>query len=403
MLNNKLEYFISMKAIKYLGLTLLLGACASPQPKDYYEIVGEVKNVEDSTIISLFRQEGRVGITIATDTIIDGKFYFKIKPDSLVKDKLTLGCFRSKGFPSMSAKLWASANDYIKVTGENKLIYTWKVKGGAPENAIWQAYLNDSHEFWNEYQRKSVLQDEISTQARSLPKEERGAFKQKYDSLENIKNKLKEQISANEIQRMKKTKVDAIWMNKLRGLASSVKYTENYPFKEETIALYNLLTEEEKRNPLAQETYAMLFPPRHVEVGKEMADADLFDLQGNKHKLAELKGKYILIDFWSSGCGPCIIAIPEMGELASTYKDKLNIVSISTDKKNVWERASKEHAITWNSWNDLKGNAGLYAQYDQGGIPNYTLISPEGIILEQWMGYGKGNLKKKIGEYIKTK
>ena len=403
MLNNKLEYFISMKAIKYLGLTLLLGACASPQPKDYYEIVGEVKNVEDSTIISLFRQEGRVGITIATDTIIDGKFYFKIKPDSLVKDKLALGCFRSKGFPSMSAKLWASANDYIKVTGENKLIYTWKVKGGAPENAIWQAYLNDSHEFWNEYQRKSVLQDEISTQARSLPKEERGAFKQKYDSLENIKNKLKEQISANEIQRMKKTKVDAIWMDKLRGLASSVKYTENYPFKEETIALYNLLTEEEKRNPLAQETYAMLFPPRHVEVGKEMADADLFDLQGNKHKLAELKGKYILIDFWSSGCGPCIIAIPEMGELASTYKDKLNIVSISTDKKNVWERASKEHAITWNSWNDLKGNAGLYAQYDQGGIPNYTLISPEGIILEQWMGYGKGNLKKKIGEYIKTK
>lgn len=403
MLNNKLEYFISMKAIKYLGLTLLLGACASPQPKDYYEIVGEVKNVEDSTIISLFRQEGRVGITIATDTIIDGKFYFKIKPDSLVKDKLTLGCFRSKGFPSMSAKLWASANDYIKVTGENKLIYTWKVKGGAPENAIWQAYLNDSHEFWNEYQRKSVLQDEISTQARSLPKEERGAFKQKYDSLENIKNKLKEQISANEIQRMKKTKVDAIWMDKLRGLASSVKYTENYPFKEETIALYNLLTEEEKRNPLAQEIYAMLFPPRHVEVGKEMADADLFDLQGNKHKLAELKGKYILIDFWSSGCGPCIIAIPEMGELASTYKDKLNIVSISTDKKNVWERASKEHAITWNSWNDLKGNAGLYAQYDQGGIPNYTLISPEGIILEQWMGYGKGNLKKKIGEYIKTK
>ena len=47
-----------MKTLKYLGLTLMLGACASPQPKDYYEIVGEVKNVEDSTIINLFRQEG---------------------------------------------------------------------------------------------------------------------------------------------------------------------------------------------------------------------------------------------------------------------------------------------------------------------------------------------------------
>ena len=154
-----------MKALKYLGLTLMLGACTSPQPKNYYEIVGEVKNVEDSIVISLFRIEGKVGRTIATDTIIGGKVHFKIKPDSLAKDKLSLGCFQSKGFPSMSAKLWASANDYIKVIGENTLIHTWKVKGGAPENAIWQAYLNDSRELWNEYQRNSVLQDEVSTQA----------------------------------------------------------------------------------------------------------------------------------------------------------------------------------------------------------------------------------------------
>ena len=390
-----------MKTLKYLGLTLMLGACASPQPKDYYEIVGEVKNVEDSTIINLFRQEGKVGITIATDTIIGGKFHFKIKPDSLVKDELILGCFRSKQFPSMSAKLWASAGDYVKVTGENPLIHTWEVKGGASENAIWQAYLNDSRELWDEYQRNSVLQKELSTQARSLPREERGALRLKYDSLENINNKLMIQVDANEIQRMKKTEVDAIWMNKLRGLAQSVKYTKDYPYKEEAIALYNNLTEEQKQDRLAQEAYTMLFPPQHVEVGKEMADSDLFDLQGNKHHLAELKGKYILIDFWSSGCGPCIMAIPEMGELASTYKDKLNIVSISTDNKNVWERASKEHPMTWNNWNDLKGNAGIYAQYDQGGIPNYTLISPEGIILEQWMGYGEGSLKKRIGEYLK--
>ena len=389
-----------MKTLKYLGLTLMLGACTSPQPKDYYEIVGEVKNVEDSTIINLFRRDGDVGRTIATDTIIGGKFYFKIKPDSLMKDELSLGCHRSKQFPSMSATLWASAGDYVKVTGENTLIHIWEVKGGAPENATWQAYLNDSRELWEEYQRNSVLQKELSTQARSLPKEERDALKLKYDSLESINDKLMIQIGANEIQRMKKTEVDVIWMDKLRGLALSVKYTKDYPYKEETIALYNSLTEEQKQDRLAQEAYVMLFPPQHVEVGKEMADTDLFDLQGNKHQLAELKGKYILIDFWSSGCGPCIMAIPEMGELASTYKDKLNIVSISTDNKNVWERASKEHPMTWNNWNDMKGQAGIYAQYDQGGIPNYTLISPEGIVLEQWTGYGKGSLKAKIGEYL---
>ena len=389
-----------MKAIKYLGLTLLLAGCTSPQPKDYYEIVGEVKNVEDSTIINLFRRDGDVGRTIATDTIIGGKFYFKIKPDSLAKDELSLGCHRSKKFPSMSAQLWASAGDYIKVTGENTLIYTWKIKGNAPEIAAWQAYLNDSRDLWDEYQRNSILRKEIFEQVRTLSKEERTTFKQKIDSLETIDNKLTTQISANEIRRMKKSEVDAIWMDKLRGLAISVKYYKDYPYKEDVIALYNSLTEEQKQTELAQEAYVMLFPPQHVEAGKEMADTDLFDLQGNKHHLAELKGKHILIDFWSSGCGPCIMAIPEMGELASTYKDKLNIVSISTDNKNVWERASKEHPMTWNNWNDMKGQAGIYAQYDQGGIPNYTLISPEGIVLEQWTGYGKGSLKAKIGEYL---
>ena len=101
-----------MKTLKYLGLTLMLGACASPQPKDYYEIVGEVKNVEDSTIINLFRQEGKVGITIATDTIIGGKFHFKIKPDSLAKDELSLGCFRE----ASKSQQWGQNYGLLPVT-----------------------------------------------------------------------------------------------------------------------------------------------------------------------------------------------------------------------------------------------------------------------------------------------
>lgn len=389
-----------MKVIKYLCLTLCLGACTSPQPKDYYEIVGDVKNVEDSTIISLFRVEGKVGRSIATDTIFDGKFYFKIKPDSLVKDELSLSCHQSYKFPSMNVKLWASVGDQVKVTGENSLLYTWEVKGKAPEIASLQAYINDSHKLWDEYQRNSLLQKEMIPQLMDLSKGEGKALKQKYDSLRQAEKNIRLQINANEIRRMKQSKVDNIWLDKLEGLALSAKYTESFPYKEDVIALYNTLTEEQKQTELAQKTQVMLFPPKHVEVGKEMIDTDLFDLQGNKHRLAELKGKYILIDLWSSGCGPCILAIPEMNELASTYKNQLHIVSISTDNKKVWERASKEHPMSWNNWNDLKGQAGIYANYDQGGIPNYTIISPEGIILEQWMGYGQGNLKQKIGEYL---
>ena len=73
-----------------------------------------------------------------------------------------------------------------------------------------------------------------------------------------------------------------------------------------------------------------------------MADTDLYDLEGNLHHLTELKGKYILLDFWSSGCGPCIMSIPEMGEVQEKYKDRLAIVSLSSDTEKIWKAASKK-------------------------------------------------------------
>ena len=215
-----------------------------------------------------------------------------------------------------------------------------------------------------------------------LPQEEQQAYcQEKFDSIRAAEYTMCIQIQGNEILRMKEAEVDAVWLDRLFLLAGSFKYEKDYPYTEEVIALYNSLSEEQKQHRLAQDAYAMLFPPKHVEAGMEMADAELFDLEGNSHSLAELKGEYILIDFWSSGCGPCIMAIPEMEELATTYKDKLNIVSISIDDPKPWEMASEKHHMSWNNWNDFKGQSGIYAQYMQHSIPCYTLVAPQGLLL----------------------
>lgn len=340
---------------------------------DHYNIIGELKNVPDSTVIELSRVVDNLIWTITTDTIIDGRFHFRIKPDSLSKEELSLGCYHSKEFPMMSLRLWASPGDSITVTGDNTLIYTWRVEGNAPENASWQTFLNDSRELYDAIQRGQLYQFEIWKESMQLPQEKQQPYcQEKFDSIRNAEYAMCIQIQANEIRRMKETEVDAVWLDRLFLLAGSSKYEKDDPYTEEVIALYNSLTEEQKQEQLAQDAYAMLFPPQHVEVGKEMSDTELFDLEGNKHCLAELKGKYILIDFWSSGCDPCIMAIPEMEVLATTYKEKLNIVSICIDNKDTWKIALEKHRMSWNNWNDLKGQSGIYAQYDQGGIPNYT-------------------------------
>lgn len=89
-----------------------------------------------------------------------------------------------------------------------------------------------------------------------------------------------------------------------------------------------------------------------------------------------------------------------MKEIQEQYKERLTIVSLSSDTQSRWKAASAQHEMTWQNLSDLKQTAGLYAKYDVRGIPNYVLISPEGKIIKMWSGYGKGSLKLKMRRYL---
>lgn len=160
------------------------------------------------------------------------------------------------------------------------------------------------------------------------------------------------------------------------------------------------MNEAQKASIKGQEITVNLFPPVVVKEGDEMADTELYNLDGKIHHLTDFKGKYILLDFWSSGCGPCIMALPEMKEIQEQYKERLTVISLSSDTKSRWKAASAKHEMTWQNLSDLKQSAGLYAKYGVNGIPNYVLISPEGKIMKMWSGYGKGSLKLKMRRYL---
>lgn len=153
--------------------------------------------------------------------------------------------------------------------------------------------------------------------------------------------------------------------------------------------MYNLLDDAQKETSIGKSVYLALNPPTVVKVGEEAADADMYDLEGKVHRLAEFRGKYILLDFWSRGCGPCIMSQPELKEISEMYKDSLEVISLSIENRKGWEEASKSHAMTWNNWNDLEENNGLYARYGVRGIPHFVLISPEGKVVDSWSGYAK--------------
>mgnify|MGYP003490445342 FL=1 len=80
-----------------------------------------------------------------------------------------------------------------------------------------QAYLDDSRPLWDEYQLNAIRQKNMSTRGRDLSEEEYQMWKQERDSLESVNKELSLRIAANVISRMKKTKVDKVWLNELSG------------------------------------------------------------------------------------------------------------------------------------------------------------------------------------------
>ena len=390
-----------MKKTLLTGLFLLAGLAT--QAQNEIVIDGKVSNVKDGYVVSLFRSDGRVGTTIATDTIEGGKFYFKVKPESEL-DRLEVFIV-SKDFPSMARVIFATPKSHIQVNGNGNYIFTWPVKSEVKEQEEYDEYLAVAKYLWGKFQQVQV---EVSAcwgiiDSSTATDEEKQVAKNKMNSLHKQSSEIQLAINEKEISLMKERPVSMIWMDKLHGLSYGVKYKQAYPFKEETLALYQRMTEADKATDMGKLITANLFPPVTVKVGDDMADGDLYDLEGNLHHLAELKGKYLLLDFWSSGCGPCIMAIPEMGELQEKYADKLAVVSLSSDTEKIWRAASARHKMTWKNWSDKKQTGGLYAKYGVNGIPHYVLISPEGKMVDTWSGYGKGSLLRKLRPYMHPK
>ena len=131
-----------------------------------------------------------------------------------------------------------------------------------------------------------------------------------------------------------------------------------------------------------------------LEVGEKAVDAELFDMQGNKHRLYEAfaDGRYVLLDFWNLGCGACRQSESELLEVYDRMKGKLEIVGINLDSIPRWQNHEWSKKIVWKNWNDGKGYKGGIKShyYDWNAAPFYVLLSPNGRILWEMAGYGAG-------------
>ncbi|MBO6029279.1 MAG: AhpC/TSA family protein [Bacteroidales bacterium] len=176
-------------------------------------------------------------------------------------------------------------------------------------------------------------------------------------------------------------------------LASEAPFTQ-HPYVQD---LKKKIEESVAREKAAEEK-------KQAIIGQKFLDLEEPDVDGKMHKLSEYvgRGKWVLVDFWASWCGPCEAEMPNVVAAYKKYHKKgFDIVGLSFDReKEPWVKAIKDWDMPWIHLSDIKYWQSLASDvYSVNSIPDNLLIDPEGTVVAR--GLRGKDLEAKLAEVIK--
>ena len=140
-----------------------------------------------------------------------------------------------------------------------------------------------------------------------------------------------------------------------------------------------------------------------VTLNGQIVDFTGDDQNGITYDTEDYRGKYLLLDFASTGCGPCWMSYPDMITETDKYEN-LQVITYNEDAEiDAWNNIAKRRNIElpwpvlWKDDNKLE----IFERYNVEGWPLHFLISPKGKVIERWYGSGGNRLAKKLEKHIK--
>ena len=149
-------------------------------------------------------------------------------------------------------------------------------------------------------------------------------------------------------------------------------------------SLYNALSPSLQNTPEGQRYKQLLHDIKAVAIGAQAPDFTQQTPEGKQVSLTDYRGKYVLIDFWASWCGPCRQENPTVTKVYNEFRNKnFDILAVSLDeKKGNWLKAVQEDQLAWTQVSDPRGfESDIARRYHIQAIPQNFLVDPTGRIV----------------------
>lgn len=357
-----------MKIATYFLLLTTIFSC-NDKPESY-SIDGLTSGITDSTMVYLSEDNQDTDSTY----VINNKFKFTGGIDGKYKNLW----IHTKGYKEYKS-IWIM-NASMKFDARNTSFRNAKLTGSRIQD--------QSNEYESAKAYFNNQMDSIQNVIRKLPEKD-STDKKELKKMYEILSKEKQETQVSFIAKHPDYELSPFFLT----------FLKNHIDKETTKRLYDGLNDRVKNNDWGRVIVTHIDKSVKLKTGDKAVNFSLPNIHGNEVSLSSFAGRYVLLEFWATGCAPCRLENPNLLKAYNKYKENgFEILGVSLDeKKSHWKSTLKKDSIIWTTVSDLKGHSGVVpTTYSVSYIPKNYLLDKDGIVIAKDL---RGNkLQEKLKE-----